>query len=302
MFLELAKATLGDSLDKIWKGIEQIGKSELVEETNSKIQENIDTFMSSSFFEHSEDEPITKEARSIIHKAAISAAAASGAMAQGGILSLDTPVLISIHVGMVIAIGALFGKKVNHANAMGILGAAAGVGIGVAGVKAVVGVFPIVGNVANATVSFSYTEALGWFCFQYFKDTVAANEIPNAYHITTEEVTMGNKGDTYKVSQAGAVGRYARSDNNTFLQSEQKQTLAQAAVEIQQLLKQLEQVNPTATEAEKIAYVNDETTPSLKRRAVGALQAGGESAIEEFLDNPYVNVGKAIVKGWLKPE
>jgi hypothetical protein len=86
------------------------------------------------------------------------------------------------------------------------------------------------------------------------------------------------------------------------LQSEPKQTLAQAAVEIQQLLKQLEQVNPTATEAEKIAYVNDETTPSLKRRAVGALQAGGESAIEEFLDNPYVNVGKAIVKGWLKPE
>ncbi len=85
------------------------------------------------------------------------------------------------------------------------------------------------------------------------------------------------------------------------MQSEQKQTLAQAAVEIQQLLKQLEQVNPTATEAEKIAHVNDETTPSFKRRAVGALQAGGESAIEEFLDNPYINVGKAIVKGWLNP-
>ena len=113
---------------------------------------------------------------------------------------------------------------------------------------------------------------------------------------------MEGKGDRYNVGQAGAVGKYARSDNNTFFQSEQKQTLAEAATEIQQLLKQLEQTNPTATESEKITYVNDETTPSFKRRVVGALQAGTEAAIEEFLDNPYVNVSKAIVKGWIKPE
>ena len=109
-------------------------------------------------------------------------------------------------------------------------------------------------------------------------------------------------GDTYNVRQAGAVGRFSRSDNNAFFQSEQKQTLAEAAGEIQQLLKQLEKTNPTATESEKIAYVNDETTPSFKRRVVGALQAGSEAAIEEFLDNSYINVGKAIVKGWIKPE
>jgi hypothetical protein len=120
--------------------------------------------------------------------------------------------------------------------------------------------------------------------------------------IIIQELIMQGKGDTYNVRQAGAVGKYARSDNNTFFQSEQKQTLAEAATEIQQLLKQLEQTNPTATESEKITYVNDETTPSFKRRVVGALQAGTEAAIEEFLDNPYVNVGKAIVKGWIKPE
>jgi len=108
-------------------------------------------------------------------------------------------------------------------------------------------------------------------------------------------------GDVY--SQQGSIGNKARSDNNNFVQqSQQKQTLSDAAEEIQQLLKQLEQNNPTATEAEKIEYVNDETSPSFKRRAVRALQAGGEAAIEEFLDNPYVNVGKAIVKGWIKPE
>ena len=45
--------------------------------------------------------------------------------------------------------------------------------------------------------------------------------------------------------------------------SEKKQTLAEAAAEIQQLLIQLEKSNPTATDAEKVAYVNDETPPAL---------------------------------------
>ncbi|MEH2148697.1 hypothetical protein [Nostoc sp.] len=108
-----------------------------------------------------------------------------------------------------------------------------------------------------------------------------------------------NEGDTYNVGQAGAVGKYARSDNNTFLQSEQKKTLADAAAEIQQLLKQLEQTEPTATESEQIAYINDETAPSFKRRVVGALQASSEAAIDEFiLENKYLKVAKAAVKGW----
>jgi hypothetical protein len=115
-------------------------------------------------------------------------------------------------------------------------------------------------------------------------------------------IMNNNAGDTYNVGQAGAVGRNASSDNNKFFQSEQKQTLAEAAEEIQKLLKQLEHSNPSATEVEKIAYVDDETTPSFKRRVVSALKAGGESAIEEFLDNPYVNVGKAVIKGWFQPE
>ena len=81
---------------------------------------------------------------------------------------------------------------------------------------------------------------------------------------------------------------------------EQKQTLGEAAAEIQKLLKQLEQANPTATEAEQVAYINNKTVPSLKSRVVGALQASGETAIDEFiLENKYLKVAKAAVKGWL---
>ncbi|MBD2017066.1 pentapeptide repeat-containing protein [Microcoleus sp. FACHB-53] len=84
---------------------------------------------------------------------------------------------------------------------------------------------------------------------------------------------------------------------------EQKQTLAEAAAEIQQLLQQLEQTNPSATEAEKIEHINDETTPKFKKRVVGALQATGEAAIDEFvLENKYLKVAKAAIKGWMKPE
>ncbi|WP_445245692.1 hypothetical protein [Microcoleus sp. OTE_8_concoct_300] len=82
---------------------------------------------------------------------------------------------------------------------------------------------------------------------------------------------------------------------------ERKQTLAEAAVEIQQLLMQLEKSNPTATEEEKVAYVNDETPPALKSRVASALKAGSISAVDTLLDNSIFssNVIKAIVQGWI---
>jgi hypothetical protein len=118
---------------------------------------------------------------------------------------------------------------------------------------------------------------------------------------------MSGNNNSFNQTVSGSVytGNVSQNNynNNSFVQqSEQKQTLAASAKEIQQLLEQLAKINPNPTEKEKIEYVHDETTPSFKRRLIAALQASGEAAIEEFLDNPYVNVGKAIVKGWIKPE
>ncbi|NEP80694.1 MAG: hypothetical protein F6K17_17640 [Okeania sp. SIO3C4] len=83
--------------------------------------------------------------------------------------------------------------------------------------------------------------------------------------------------------------------------SQEKQTLAEAADEIQKLLKQLESNNPDATDAEKEVFVTAAIPPSKRQRFVGALQAGGKEALKELLDNPYVNVGVAIVEGWQNP-
>ena len=65
---------------------------------------------------------------------------------------------------------------------------------------------------------------------------------------------------------------------------------------------QLEKSQPAATEAEKVAYVNDETPADLKSRVVNALKAGGESAADNMLDNIYGNVARAIIKGWYSSE
>lgn len=111
-----------------------------------------------------------------------------------------------------------------------------------------------------------------------------------------QQANIGNMANTVKDN--------ARQQANQHIHlSEEKKTLAEAANEIQQLLKQLEQTNPNATEPEKIAYINDETTPSFKRRVSGALQASGEAAIDEFiLENKCLKVVKAAVKGWFKPD
>ena len=78
----------------------------------------------------------------------------------------------------------------------------------------------------------------------------------------------------------------------------EKQDLAAAALEIQRLLKQLEETNPTATEAEQKAFVTAAIPPTLRQRAVGALQSGGKAAVEELLENPYINIAIAVIEGW----
>ncbi len=95
----------------------------------------------------------------------------------------------------------------------------------------------------------------------------------------------------------GVVGGNVYSTNNL-----SNGEILVLTAKIQRLLKQLEVTNPTATEAEKIAYVSDETGRNFKRQLIKALQDDGEAAIEDFLDDPYVCVVIAIVKNWIQSE
>lgn len=105
-------------------------------------------------------------------------------------------------------------------------------------------------------------------------------------------------GNVYGAINTGGI---AGNINNEIVSGE-KQTLAEAATEIQALLRLLEQTNPVYTDTEKAAYINDETTPKFKRRVAQALQTSGEAAIEELFDDMYVNFVKRVIKSWMKPE
>jgi uncharacterized protein YjbI with pentapeptide repeats len=101
---------------------------------------------------------------------------------------------------------------------------------------------------------------------------------------------------------AGQIG-----GNITNYNPEQKQNLAQAAADIQQLLNQLSQSYPTATTSEKMSVVAKavdeiESDPTLKARVIGALKAGGTEAFKELIDNPLVNILLASIEGWQEAE
>ncbi|WP_242044953.1 esterase/lipase family protein [Anabaena azotica] len=97
---------------------------------------------------------------------------------------------------------------------------------------------------------------------------------------------------------AGQIG-----GNITNYNPEQKQNLAQAAAEIQQLLNQLSQIYPTTTTSQKMTVVaramdEIESNPTLKAEVIGALKSGRTKAFKELIDHPLVNVFMAAVEGW----
>ncbi|NEO00175.1 MAG: pentapeptide repeat-containing protein [Moorea sp. SIO3I7] len=120
----------------------------------------------------------------------------------------------------------------------------------------------------------------------------------------------GSKGDTITQTNSStslgvgvSKGPTNIHNNNISVNTNEPQSefLAQAAAEIKELLQKLERDNPTATEAEQEAFVSAAITPTKKERLINALKEGGQGAIEEFLDNPYVNVAIRIIEGWRNP-
>ena len=85
--------------------------------------------------------------------------------------------------------------------------------------------------------------------------------------------------------------------------SSASQFLEEAIAEIQRLLRQIEQTNPSATLEEKQAFVNLGISLTVKRQVIAALKEGKRQKFYEMLsslDDSSIDVGKAVVKGWLQ--
>jgi hypothetical protein len=87
----------------------------------------------------------------------------------------------------------------------------------------------------------------------------------------------------------------------------QPQNLAQAAAEIQLLLKQLEQTYPTSTTSQQMVVAAEavnriESNPLLKERVINAVKEGGLAAFEKAIDNPAGAFIVGAIKGWQEVE
>ncbi|MCB8782115.1 hypothetical protein [Planktothrix agardhii] len=92
-------------------------------------------------------------------------------------------------------------------------------------------------------------------------------------------------------------------EGNYYNNSAEKSNLAEVANEIQQLLEQLSQTNPTNTMTGKMKIAGEvieqiESNPALIKRVLGALNTGGVSAFEQVLNHPAASLVIGALEEW----
>ena len=113
---------------------------------------------------------MTSEERSschkIIHSAATAAAGVGAGLAQ--IPGSDNAVIVPIQVGMVVALGKVFGISITESAALTTL-TTAGASVAGRGISQfLIGWIPDIDNAINASTAFAITESLGWFVAEDF--------------------------------------------------------------------------------------------------------------------------------------
>ena len=122
----------------------------------------------------------------IIHTAAATASATAAGLAQ--IPGSDAIPITAIQVGMIISLGAVFGKEISKSVAKSILGGATAAIGGRTVSQFLVGWIPGLGNAINAATAASITEALGWYVAN---DFAAENERKSA--LAAEALSAGSR-------------------------------------------------------------------------------------------------------------
>lgn len=107
----------------------------------------------------------------------------------------------------------------------------------------------------------------------------------------------------YRETTINDQGSYAEVKGNYYNNSAEKQNLAEAANEIQQLLEQLSQNNSTNTITGKMKIAGEvieqiETNPALMNRVFASLKAGGVSAFEQALNHPAASFVIGALEEW----
>lgn len=123
-----------------------------------------------------------------------------------------------------------------------------------------------------------------WYKHQNADITEISKLLANRPIIVAEEGVLEN-GDGASKKDSGTEGVLP-------------QVLVNSAAEIQELLKDLEQHNPMATEGEKQAFVTAGLLPSKREQLTIALQTWDRGVFEALLDDGYGESAIAIIESW----
>jgi len=124
----------------------------------------------------------------------------------------------------------------------------------------------------------------------------------------TEERNINTNTDNKQIRNCGIVHMSGGEINGqakiagVINEAQQQQTdLAQAAAEIQELLKQLDKSYPTDIRVGKMKLMKQiKNNPSLAPRILSALKAGSVSALEQFLNHPASSFIITALEDWKK--
>ncbi|MBG1265514.1 pentapeptide repeat-containing protein [Nostoc sp. WHI] len=104
----------------------------------------------------------------------------------------------------------------------------------------------------------------------------------------------------FHASVYGVAGNVEGDFNN--YPPEQKQNLVEAAADIQKILNQLAQTNPTTDVVTEAIHQEIKRNPTLKARLISALEAGVLEGLKTFVNHPLFNIPAETIKGFLEAE
>jgi 2C-methyl-D-erythritol 2,4-cyclodiphosphate synthase len=174
---------------------------------------------------------------------------------------------------------------------------------------------------AESLGKLGYEDAIPALCEAWLqdKDINVRFQAADALVIIINPESIKTMSETPKYDFRGSnIGNFAdkvegnQIANQNINISGQQQNIAEAAKEIQDLLAQLQQTNPTITEAQKQAAIvknvqqQIKQNPTLRDRLWSAFKSGGIEALKQALDaiykNPLVSISVETVKGFLEAE
>jgi hypothetical protein len=107
--------------------------------------------------------------------------------------------------------------------------------------------------------------------------------------------TFGNFADT--------LNKGGKQQNVQHIYAAEKQDLGAATAEIQNLLNQLAESNPTSsTVTRESVHREIQNNSTLKARLTNALKSGGLEALKVIFNHPLFSIPAETVKGWLEEE